>query len=84
MATQTLVQGQVEMRGAAGAAALGWGAGIRSCDACGMVVLVAAGDRRQAQGWGGILLCNGCTRALPAAEVERLACEWALRGVPLS
>ena len=58
-------------------------AAIRICEDCGAVIHT---DHEAAShmSWKGAWFCENCQHKLPEEEIERVAREVALRGVPLS
>jgi hypothetical protein len=84
MATQVVDRANAERCGAEFEMSPGQRAAVRYCDACGAQMVVAAEARPIPLVWGAIWFCDACALTLSAGEADRLAREWALRGVPLS
>jgi hypothetical protein len=62
---------------------VGQPASVRHCDACGAPVLTPIEAAAVPVRWGDVWFCDGCLRALSAAETQRRTHEVAMRGVPL-
>jgi len=57
------------------------GSKLRYCEACGAVVYMSSDATTL---WSDVSFCERCLRTLHAAEIARMSCEVALRGVPWS